>query len=284
MSDRAVQEVAIEKITCRKQVRESFDEDELAGLAQSIKEHGVLQPLLAHREGSAFILDDGERRLRAAKRAGLASVPVIVDPHELSGAAILQRQLVTNCQRQDLKAIETATAIESLMKVTRWTQGEVALRLGFSPGKVSRLLALLELPEAIQEQVAAGDLGATAAYQIARAGDAATQERLADEAVQKSRSRRAGSGEAKGARKLASGNGAPSRVTAALGGGRTVTLAGTGLVSLDDLVVWLEELLAKARRVRKGQPKGVELSTFAAMLRDEAKAATGAKATGGEAC
>ena len=284
MSDRAVQEVAIEKITCRKQVRESFDEDELAGLAQSIKEHGVLQPLLAHREGSAFILDDGERRLRAAKRAGLASVPVIVDPHELSGAAILQRQLVTNCQRQDLKAIETATAIESLMKVTRWTQGEVALRLGFSPGKVSRLLALLELPEAIQEQVAAGDLGATAAYQIARAGDAATQERLADEAVQKSRSRRAGSGEAKGARKLASGNGGPSRVTAALGGGRTVTLAGTGLVSLDDLVVWLEELLAKARRVRKGQPKGVELSTFAAMLRDEAKAATGAKATGGEAC
>lgn len=284
MFEKAVQEVPIEKITCRKQVRESFDEDELTGLAQSIKEHGVLQPLLAHREGSAFILDDGERRLRAAKRAGLASVPVIVDPRELEVAAILQRQLVTNCQRQDLKAIETATAIESLMKVTRWTQGEVALRLGFSPGKVSRLLALLELPEAIQEQVAAGDLGATAAYQIARAGDAATQERLADEAVQKSRSRRAGAGEAKGSRTVASGNGTPSRVTAALGGGRTVTLAGVGLASLDDMVVWLEELLAKARKVRKGQPKGVELSTFAAMLRDEAKPATGAKDAGGESC
>lgn len=268
MSDRAVQEVAIEKIICRKQVRGVFDEDELTGLAQSIKEQGVLQPLLAHREGSSFVLDDGERRLRAARRVGLSTVPVIVDPRELNAAAVLQRQLVANCQRQDLSAMEKATSIEALMAQTGWCQAEVALKLGLSPGNVSRLLALLDLPEFIQDQVASGAVSASAAYQLSRVGDSATQSRLASEVENGlSRDELAAKVRSPGRRKGSGGSKRQARYVARLGGGRTITFSGAALDSVESLIEWVEQLLVKARKVRSGPQT---LDTFLRMLRDEA--------------
>lgn len=184
MIDRAVQHVPVDELVCRKQVRELFDEDELAGLALSIKEHGVLIPLLARLEDTTFILVDGERRLRAARRAGLSVVPVIVEDRELGVAEIVQRQLIANCQRADLTPIEKARAFQQLMDQEGWTAAELATRLGISAATVSRTRALLGLPAEVRERVARGDLAAATAYEIARTPDAATKsQRLQDAAT-----------------------------------------------------------------------------------------------------
>ncbi len=275
MSTRAVQDVSIDQIVCRKQIRERFSEEELAGLAQSIAEHGILQPLLVHREEGAFVLDDGERRLRAAKIAGLSSVPVIVDPRQFSRTAVIERQLIANCQRADLSAIEKARAIDRLVQETKCTASDVAIKLGLSPASVSRLLSLLGLPDSVKKRLEAGELSPSAAYEITRAGDASEQETLAAEASLTGMTRDALTARRKSAATEAASAGSrqtPARVTAKLGAGRTVTLTGPGLTSLDQLVNWLEELLAKARKAR---PRGVELATFVALLKDEAKAASG---------
>lgn len=278
--DKTIQLVPRQQILVYRNIRTIRVKEEDDGLLASIREHGIRQPLLLHRlepqedrpEEICFGIDDGHRRFGCSEVLEMPVVPAIVDQRILTAAESLQLQYVSNCHRAELAPMDRARAVRDLIEATGWSQAKIALRLSLSQGNLSRLLALLELPEAIQERVAEGKLGATAAYYIARAGDDATRERLVGEAMQKGRPRRAGVGDANGSRK-ATGSAASGRVTAALGGGRTVTLAGVGLASLDDLVLWLEQLLARARKVRKGQPKGVELSTFAAMLRDEAKAA-----------
>lgn len=269
MEDQAVQSVPIDSIVCRRQVRESFDNESLAGLAQSIKESGVLQPLLAHREGTTFVLDDGERRLRAAKRAGLDAVPVIVDDRELCEAEVLQRQLVTNCQREDLSPIEKARAIERLIKATQWTAGQVSAKLGLSPASVSKLLSLLGLPDSMLAQVASGQLAASAAYELAKMPESPEREELATAAVRNGLSRDAVAGKVKSAKRAgaADGSAGTRRFTAALTDGRSVTVTGIAM-TLDAMIELLEELLAKARKAR---PKGLELDTFLRLLRDEAK-------------
>jgi ParB family chromosome partitioning protein len=271
MEDQAVQLVPVDSIICRKQVRESFDEESLAGLAQSIAESGVLQPLLAHREGTMFILDDGERRLRAAKRAGLDVVPAIVDGRELGEAEVVHRQLVSNCQREALTPMERAKAIDRLMKATGWTAGQAAAKLGLSPASVSKLLALLTLPEGVQAEVSAGTIAASAAYELAKVPDPSERDRLASSVVQNGLSRDALAAKVRTAKRSASSPapGAAKRFTAVMSGGRSVTVAGA-TATLDALVDLLEELLGK---VRKARPKGVELDTFLRVLRDEAKGA-----------
>jgi ParB family chromosome partitioning protein len=277
MSDRAVQEVPVEALVTRRQVRESIDEEGLAELTQSIREHGILQPLLAHREGSKLVLDDGHRRLAAAKRLGLATVATIVDPRQLETAEIIQRQLVANVQRCDLNHLEKARAIDRLMKETKWTAKEVADKLGMSASTVSKLLRLLELPDSVQEKIEADRIPLTTAYEIARADGAEAQEQLAAEATtqmlgrdavaEKRRDQDAGFTGKEGRR-------AASRVLLKLGAGRIVIVAGPALASIDLLVEWIEELLSRAKRVKN---RGVELATFVRLLADEAKAGPGAK-------
>lgn len=184
MENKVVQRMARSKLVCKPQIREWFDEESMTGLAQSIKESGVLQPLLVRREGAEFVVTEGERRLRAAEMAGLTDVPVIIDDRELSGAEVLERQFATNSQREDLTPLEKARAIDGLMKITKCTAAQVALKLGLSPSMVSKLLALLNLPESIQRQVANGSLALSAAYEISRADDAESQNRLAQAVVQ----------------------------------------------------------------------------------------------------
>ncbi len=286
MSERAVQLVPIRKIRVYKNIRVVRNAEDDAGLTQSIREHGVLQPLLLHClapddervDDVLFGIDDGQRRFECGVAAGLTAFPAIVDPRVLTAAESLQRQLVSNCQRQDLSPMETAAAIERLLSETGCSQAEAGKKLGFSPGKVSRLLtALRGLPEDLREQVISGGgsgLSASAAYQIARAGDPETQQRLAAEVKENRLTRDEVAAKVKGRHKRDGDADAKStgRVTCQLGGGRSITVSGAGLATLAELIQWLDELLAKARKERKARGDTLDLATFCALLRGDAKA------------
>jgi ParB family chromosome partitioning protein len=141
------------------QPRQSFDPTALEELAASISQLGVLQPLLVRSTGEGFELVAGERRLRAAKKAGLASVPVVVVETDREGS--LERALVENLHREDLNPIEEAAAYRQLLDEGGLTQQALAERLGRSRVAVTNALRLLELPVPIQKllverRVAAG--------------------------------------------------------------------------------------------------------------------------------
>ena len=141
------------------QPRRSFDEPALEELAASIRQLGVLQPLLVRPQDDGFELVAGERRLRAAKRAGLSSIPVVVVETDREGS--LERALVENLHREDLNPIEEAAAYRQLLEEGGLTQQVLADRLGRSRVAITNALRLLELPVAIQkllidERLAAG--------------------------------------------------------------------------------------------------------------------------------
>lgn len=142
-----------------KQPRRQFNEEALGSLAASIRRLGLLQPVVVRRSGAdRFELVMGERRWRAAQRAGLASVPAIVIETDDRGS--LERALVENIHRQDLNAIEEAAAYKQLLEEAGLTHEELAERLGLSRPSVSNALRLLELPDGIQKMVIDGRLTA----------------------------------------------------------------------------------------------------------------------------
>lgn len=150
---RALEEISISDIAPNeKQPRRHFDEEALASLAASIRRLGLLQPVVVRRTGlDSFELVMGERRWRAAQRAGLHSVPAIVIETDERGS--LERALVENIHRQDLNSIEEAAAYKQLLEEAGLTHEELAERLGLSRPAVSNALRLLELPETIQKMV-----------------------------------------------------------------------------------------------------------------------------------
>ncbi|PIE70342.1 MAG: chromosome partitioning protein ParB [Deltaproteobacteria bacterium] len=140
----------------RYQPRVDFSETELAELAESIREQGVIQPLIVRKDGSGYELVAGERRLRAAKQVGLERVPVVV--REFTDAAMLEISIVENVQRENLNPIEEAEAYHRLIQEFDLTQEDVALRVGKSRSAVANFLRLLQLPEGIRDSLRAGDL------------------------------------------------------------------------------------------------------------------------------
>lgn len=154
-------EVPITAVTPNpRQPRSHFDEESLAGLTASISELGILQPVLVRSVGDGrFELIAGERRWRAAKRAGLQTVPVVVRSAE-TDAQLLEQALVENLHRADLNAIEEAAAYQQLIEDFGLTQEAVATRVGKSRAAVSNTLRLFQLPPAIQGLVADGQLSA----------------------------------------------------------------------------------------------------------------------------
>lgn len=152
--------VALDKIRPNpRQPRVEFEEGALAELAASIKIQGVIQPLLVRPlPGGEFELVAGERRLRAAERAGLTHVPVYV--RELSDGESLELALVENLQRDDLSPLEEAAAYQRLINEFSLTQEQVAERVGKSRPAVANALRLLRLPEAIKHDIARGRLTA----------------------------------------------------------------------------------------------------------------------------
>ena len=155
------------------QPRRTFDPLELAGLVQSIQQHGVLQPIVARRVGERFQLVAGERRLRAAQEAGLHEVPARVI--EADDQQVFELAIVENLQRTDLNAIEKARAFRDYIDRFFSTQDELATRLGLDRSTVSNFIRLLDLPPAIQQAVESGKLSQGHARALLSIGDPAKQ-------------------------------------------------------------------------------------------------------------
>lgn len=159
-------EIPINSITPNpKQPREQFDHQDLEELIESIKEHGILQPLLVSDLGGGnYELIAGERRLRSAKIVGLKTVPAIV--REVKELEKLELALIENIQRQNLNAIEEAKAYKYLNDELKMTHDEIAKRLGKSRPQISNILRLLELAPEIQRAIVNNKLPQTAARRL----------------------------------------------------------------------------------------------------------------------
>lgn len=177
--------VEIEKVSAgRGQPRRHFDDGALEELASSIREKGILQPLVVTESGGGFELIAGERRLRAAARAGLERVPVIVkrevDPREL-----VELALIENIQREDLSPLEEARAYQRLMDDYAYTQEETAKRVGKSRAAVANSVRLLGLPTAVQQLIEAGTLSEGHGRALLGLPTAAAQIQLAHKVARK---------------------------------------------------------------------------------------------------
>lgn len=160
------------------QPRNHFDEESLAGLTASIRELGVLQPILVRELGSdRYALIAGERRWRAAKRAGLQFIPIIV--RDVSDELTLQHALVENLHRDDLNPLEEAAAYQQLIEDFHMTQEAVAHRVGKSRSAVANLLRLFQLPPQVQRLIADGQVSAGHAKALLGTPDRSFQEALA---------------------------------------------------------------------------------------------------------
>lgn len=159
------------------QPRKVFSEEALAGLTASIAEVGVLQPVLVRRSGDSFVLIAGERRWQAAQRAGLATIPALVQ--ERDEMASLQLAIVENLHREDLNPLEEAAAYQQLIDDFGLTHEAVAERVGKSRVAVTNTLRLLQLPSSLQRQVMEGKLTAGHARALLGIPDRRVQEQLA---------------------------------------------------------------------------------------------------------
>jgi len=140
----------------RFQPRLRFSDDELEELSRSIKEHGIIQPLLVREDDNGYELATGERRLRAAKNAGLSHVPVVVK--SITDSDLLEMSIVENIQREDLNPMEEAEAYNMLITEFNLTQDQVAVRVGKSRSAVANFLRLRQLPEQIKISIIDGAL------------------------------------------------------------------------------------------------------------------------------
>jgi ParB family chromosome partitioning protein len=164
------------------QPRRYFDEEALASLTASVSELGVLQPILVRDVGEdRFELIAGERRWRAAKRAGLPSIPVVV--RTVDDVLSLEQALVENLHREDLNPLEEAAAYQQLMEDFELTQEQVAQKVGKSRSSVANTLRLFQLPPTIQRLVAENQLAAGHAKALLGTPDRAFQEELAKRIV-----------------------------------------------------------------------------------------------------
>lgn len=173
----------------RAQPRTHFDEAALAELAESLRQHGMVQPIVVRKVGDQYEIIAGERRWRAARKAGLAMVPVVVK--EVPDDRLLEIALVENIQRQELNPIEEATAYWQLGEHLRLTQEQVADRVGKSRPQVANTLRLLRLPAELKAEVAHGRLSTGHAKVLLGVPDPRLQEQLAHEVVQSQLSVRA---------------------------------------------------------------------------------------------
>ncbi len=165
----------------RFQPRKVFSDEGLAALAASISELGVLQPILVRRQDDGFELVAGERRWQAAQRAGLTTIPAVIQDRD--DLASLQAAVVENLHREDLNALEEAAAYRQLIDDFGLTHDAVAQRVGKSRAAISNTLRLLQLPSSVQRRVVDGTLSAGHARALLASPDRKLQERLADSIV-----------------------------------------------------------------------------------------------------
>ena len=225
-----------------RQPRTNFDADDLAELVHSVREFGVLQPVVVRRnEDSAYELIMGERRTRASREAGLTSIPAIV--RETADEDLLRDALLENLHRSQLNPLEEASAYLQLLEDFGITQEELASRIGRSRPQISNTIRLLKLPVPVQQRVAAGVISAGHARAILSLDDVDEMQRLADKIVNEDLSVRAAEAVAKG--------------TVTLGSRRPAPKAGARRAHLDDVAERLGDRLNTKVKInltaRKGQ-------------------------------
>jgi len=174
----SAQEIEIRRISFNPyQPRDSFDQDKFAELVNSVRVHGILQPIVVRsRGGGEFELVAGERRLRAATEAGLTHVPAVV--RELSDEQSLQIALIENIQREDINPVDAALAYRRLMEEFGLSQEDIALGLGKSRSSVANTLRLLNLSEEVRSEVKSGRISEGHARAILSVEDPREQEEL----------------------------------------------------------------------------------------------------------
>lgn len=152
-----VQQIAVDKLVANPfQPRKLFQDEALEELAQSIKEHGIIQPIIARKKGRKYEIIAGERRWRAAKLAGLEEIAVLVK--EMTEQQMMEVAILENLQREDLTPIEEAEAYSSLIEQLNFTQEDLANRLGKSRPHIANHIRLLQLPEEVRALVNDGSL------------------------------------------------------------------------------------------------------------------------------
>ena len=165
------------------QPRKTFDEKALNELADSIREHGVFQPIIVRNTISGYEIIAGERRFRASKIVGLEKIPAIVV--DFDDKAMMEISLLENIQREDLNAIEEATAYSQLIEKLSYTQDELAKRVGKSRSHIANMLRLLKLPEEVREMISDDKLSYGQARALINIGDNDKIISLAKDAVKR---------------------------------------------------------------------------------------------------
>ncbi|WP_274654930.1 ParB/RepB/Spo0J family partition protein [Paenibacillus humicola] len=163
------------------QPRKSFDDDAIKELAESIKQHGVIQPIIVRSVLKGYEIIAGERRFRASQFCGNATIPAVV--RSFSDQQVMEIALIENLQREDLNAIELALAYQALMEKFGLTQEELSMKVGKSRSHIANFLRLLSLPEHIKENVSRGTLSMGHARALVGIKDERKRNELAEHAI-----------------------------------------------------------------------------------------------------
>jgi ParB family chromosome partitioning protein len=242
------------------QPRAHFDEEAMASLTASVKELGVLQPVLVRpAEGDSYEIIAGERRWRAAKRAGLQTIPALV--RTATDTASLEQAVVENLHRQDLNPLEEAAAFQQLLEDFGLTHDQLATRVGKSRAAITNTLRLFQLPPTIQRLVAENRLSAGHARALLGTPDRAFQESLARRAVSEGLSVRAVE-EAVRARTQGQPTQPPGGTPGETDAGPARRLRPPGLLELEEL---LSRYLDTRVNVEMGAKRGRVLIEFATL-------------------
>lgn len=179
-----VKEIKINEIEPNaNQPRKSFDNEKLVQLSESIKQHGVVQPIIVKKEENTYKIIAGERRWRAARLAGLTTVPVVV--RDVSNKQVMEMALIENIQREDLNPIEEAEAYERLMKEYNLTQEEISNTVGKSRPAIANSLRLLNLNGKLKAYVINEEISSGHARALLAIDDVKLQEKIAEEIIDK---------------------------------------------------------------------------------------------------
>lgn len=233
-----------------RQPRTNFDADDLAELVHSVREFGVLQPVVVRTNADGqYELVMGERRTRAAREAGLAAIPAIV--RDTTDENLLRDALLENLHRSELNPLEEASAYQQLLEDFGITQEELSSRIGRSRPQISNTIRLLKLPVPVQQRVAAGVLSAGHARAILSLPDASAMQRLADKIVNEDLSVRAAE--------------AASKTVQSTKSARLVPQAGTRQAYLAEVAEELGDALNTKVKVILGARKGQIIIDFASV-------------------
>lgn len=165
------------------QPRRIFDEEKIDELAQSIKQHGVFQPIILKRVKQGFIIVSGERRYRAAQKVGLVTIPAIIRQYE--EAKVAEIALAENLQRENLTPIEEAEAYKIVMQNLKLTQQELAAKVGKSRSHVTNMLGLLNLPQEVQDMLLTGKISMGHARSLSKLEDESKILKIANQIISK---------------------------------------------------------------------------------------------------